>query len=98
MSTTELQQQPHKQRKANLVYNIHQRFENLMLAQEATKKIELEGSKLVYVDERETKSCKKINYRCKKGCPVRYYLTLHPESDIVTSYLSNNQHVHIKEV
>ena len=41
-----------------------------MLAKDDTKTIVLEGSKLVYVDERQTKSCTKINYRCKKGCPA----------------------------
>ena len=67
-----------------------------MLAKDDTKTIVLEGSKLVYVDERQTKSCTKINYRCKKGCPVRYHLMLHSDSEMVTSYLSNNQHVHIE--
>ena len=72
----ELQQQPAKKRKANLVYNKRQTYDNLMLAKDDTKTIVLEGSKLVYVDERQTKSCTKINYRCKKGCPVRYHLML----------------------
>ena len=45
-----------------------------MLAKEDTKTIVLEGAKLVYVDQRQTKSCTKINYRCKRGCPVRYHL------------------------
>ena len=85
---------PQKRRKTNLIYKKIKTYESLKLAQDDVKTI---SSSLVY--DRTTEGIKytKVFYRCKKGCPVRFYLTLHTDTYLVTSYLSDNQHVHRDE-
>ena len=86
-----------KKRGPNKDYHQLDEYNNLEEARLDLKTKLIKGFKLVYFRNKHLKNYSKVEYICKKGCPVVLYLKLHPDSQKVTSFIIDENHKHVND-
>ena len=83
-----------KKRTRGLQYLKLKEFSDFNEAKQELKILKIKGYKLLYDRETVLKDYSKHIYICRRGCPVRAHLNLHPDTTMCTLFVSDNEHSH----